>query len=139
MIQGNVEDVSPFFQSTKGYGLYWDNYSPTLFTDNEEETSFRSDVGDCMDYYFMYGGDADGVVAQVRYLTGEVPMFPLWTYGYWQSKERYKSQEETVGVVRKYRELGVLTVLFKIGNIGDTTICGMLWTFRILNSIIPKK
>ena len=107
MIQGNVEDVSPFFQSTKGYGLYWDNYSPTLFTDNEEETSFRSDVGDCMDYYFMYGGDADGVVAQVRYLTGEVPMFPLWTYGYWQSKERYKSQEETVGVVRKYRELGV--------------------------------
>ena len=66
MIQGNVEDVSPFFQSTKGYGLYWDNYSPTLFTDNEEETSFRSDVGDCMDYYFMYGGDADGVVAQVR-------------------------------------------------------------------------
>ena len=28
-----------------------------------------------MDYYFMYGGDADGVVAQVRHLTGEVPMF----------------------------------------------------------------
>mgnify|MGYP000107957904 FL=1 len=53
-----------------------------------------------MDYYFMYGGDADGVVAQVRHLTGEVPMFPLWTYGYWQSKERYKSQGETVGVVR---------------------------------------
>ncbi len=70
MIQGNVEDVSPFFQSTKGYGLYWDNYSPTLFTDNEKETSFRSEVGDCMDYYFMYGGDADGVVAQVRYLMG---------------------------------------------------------------------
>lgn len=107
LMQGNVEDVSPFFQSTKGYGLYWDNYSPTLFEDNEEETSFRSDVGDCVDYYFMYGGDADGVVAQVRHLTGQVPMFPLWTYGYWQSKERYKSQGEVVGVVRKYRELGV--------------------------------
>ena len=107
MIQGNTEDYSPFFQTTKGYGLYWDNYSPTLFVDDANETSFRSDVGDCMDYYVMYGGDADGVVAQVRYLTGEVPMFPLWTYGYWQSKERYKSQDETVGVVRKYRELGV--------------------------------
>ena len=34
-------------------------------------------------------------------------MFPLWTYGYWQSKERYKSQEEVVDVVRKYRELGI--------------------------------
>lgn len=107
LIQGNVEDVSPFFQSTKGYGLFWDNYSPTLFTDNESETSFRSEVADCIDYYFMYGANADGVIAQMRYLTGEVPMFPLWTYGFWQSKERYKSQEETVGVVKKYRELGV--------------------------------
>jgi len=34
-------------------------------------------------------------------------MFPLWTFGYWQSKERYKSQNELVGVVQKYRELGV--------------------------------
>lgn len=107
LIQGNVEDVSPFFQSTKGYGVFWDNYSPTLFTDNEVETSFRSEVGDCVDYYFMYGKNADGVIAQVRSLTGQAPMFPLWTYGYWQSKERYKSQEEVVDVVRKYRELGI--------------------------------
>lgn len=55
----------------------------------------------------MYGKNADGVIAQVRSLTGQAPMFPLWTYGYWQSKERYKSQEEVVDVVRKYRELGV--------------------------------
>jgi glycoside hydrolase family 31 protein len=107
LLQGNVEDVSPFFQSTKGYGVFWDNYSPTLFTDNEVETSFRSEVGDCVDYYFMYGKNADGVIAQVRNLTGQAPMFPLWTYGYWQSKERYKSQEEVVDVVRKYRELGI--------------------------------
>ena len=107
LVQGNVEDVSPFFQSTKGYGVFWDNYSPTLFTDNEVETSFRSEVGDCVDYYFMYGKNADGVIAQVRSLTGQAPMFPLWTYGYWQSKERYKSQKEVVDVVRKYRELGI--------------------------------
>lgn len=107
LVQGNVEDVSPFFQSTKGYGLFWDNYSGTTYTDNEQETSFRSEVGDCIDYYFMYGGSADGVIAEVRTLTGDVPMMPLWSYGFMQSKERYKSQEETVGVVKKYRELGI--------------------------------
>ena len=107
LMPGNVEDGITFFQSVKGYGLFWDNYSPTNFADKPEGTSFQSEVGDCIDYYFMYGGDADGVVAQMRALTGQVPMFPLWTYGYFQSKERYKSQEETVGVVRKYRELGV--------------------------------
>lgn len=107
MVQNNTEDFVTFFQSVKGYGLFWDNYSPTNFSDNQEETVFQSEVGDCIDYYFMVGGNADGVVTQMRDLTGDVPMFPLWTYGFWQSKERYKSQDETVGVVRKYRELGV--------------------------------
>ena len=107
MIQGNTDDYIPFFHSVKGYGLFWDNYSPTQFTDTPEETSFVSEVGDGIDYYFLYGVDAEGVVAAMRDLTGDVPMFPLWSYGYWQSKERYKSQDETVGVVRRYRELGV--------------------------------
>src|SRR5690606_28627607 len=105
--QNNTWDFVPFFQSVKGYGVYWDNYSPTNFNDKQDGTTFFSEVGECIDYYFMYGGDADGVVASMRNLTGQVPMFPLWTYGYWQSKERYKSQEEIVGVVKKYRELGV--------------------------------
>jgi alpha-D-xyloside xylohydrolase len=107
MVQGNTDDYVPFFLSAKGYGLFWDNYSPTIFEDTPETTSFKSDVGDCIDYYFMYGGNADGTIACMRDLTGQAPMFPLWTYGYWQSKERYKSQEELVGVVKKYRELGV--------------------------------
>jgi alpha-D-xyloside xylohydrolase len=107
MVQGNTDDYIPFFQSVKGYGLFWDNYSPTIFSDNQNETSFSSEVGDCVDYYFMNGGNADGVIAQMRNLTGQAPMFPLWTYGFWQSKERYKSQDELVNVVKKYRELGV--------------------------------
>jgi alpha-D-xyloside xylohydrolase len=107
MVQNNTEDFIPFFISAKGYGLYWDNYSPTVFEDNPESTSFKSDVGDGIDYYFMSGNNADGVIACMRDLTGQVPMFPLWTFGYWQSKERYKSQDELVGVVKKYRELGV--------------------------------
>ncbi|WP_010663040.1 glycoside hydrolase family 31 protein [Marinilabilia salmonicolor] len=107
MVQNNTQDFVPFFQSNKGYGLFWDNYSPTTFSDNKEQTTFSSEVGDGIDYYFMHGENADSVVAQMRELTGQVPMFPLWTYGYWQSRERYKSQDETVGIVRKYRELGV--------------------------------
>jgi alpha-D-xyloside xylohydrolase len=107
MVQNNTWDFVTFFQSVKGYGLFWDNYSPTTFKDDPSETSFSSEVGEGIDYYFMHGGDADGVIAEMRDLTGQVPMFPLWTYGFWQSKERYKSQQETVGVVKKHRELGV--------------------------------
>lgn len=107
MIQGNTQDYIPFIHSAKGYGVFWDNYSPTTFKDSPEETSFQSEVGDCIDYYFLYGQNADGVIASMRDLTGSAPMFPLWTYGYWQSKERYKSQDELIAVVKKYRELNV--------------------------------
>ena len=107
MVQGNVDDYVPFLVSTKGYGLFWDNYSPTIFEDKPESTSFQSEVGDCIDYYFILGDNIDGSIAGKRELTGQAPMFPLWTFGYWQSKERYKSQNELVGVVSKYRELGV--------------------------------
>ena len=107
MIQNNTWDFVPFFQSVKGYGIFWDNYSPTQFTDTPQKTSFSSEVGEGVDYYFIYGKNADGVVAGMRNLTGKVPMIPLWTYGFWQSKERYKSQDELVDVVKKYRDLKV--------------------------------
>ncbi len=97
----------PIIQSTKGYGMFWDNYSPTTYTDNPQEMSFNSDVGECIDYYFMYGENADGVIAQIRDLTGQAPMYPLWTFGFWQSRERYKSQWETMETVDQYRKLGV--------------------------------
>jgi alpha-D-xyloside xylohydrolase len=107
MIQGNTDDYIPIFQSVKGYGVFWDNYSPTVFTDKPEGTSFKSDVGDCIDYYFMFGGNADGVIRNIRTLTGQSPLFPLWTFGFFQSRERYKSQDELLEVIRKYRELKI--------------------------------
>ena len=107
MEQSNLEDFQNVLQSIKGWGLYWENYSPTLFEDNAEGMSFTSEAGQGIDYYFMYGGSADGVIAQMRHLTGDVPMFPLWTYGYWQSKERYKTAAETESIVDQYRALQV--------------------------------
>ena len=108
MEQSNLEDFQNVLQSIKGWGIFWDNYSRTQFDDDPlKGMSFSSEVGDCEDYYFMYGGSADGVIAQMRGLSGDVPMFPLWTYGFWQCKERYKSAAEVLSVVDKYRQLQV--------------------------------
>ena len=107
MEQSNLEDFQNVLQSIKGWGIYWDNYSPTQFDDDNSGMSFTSEVGEAVDYYFMYGGSADGVIAEMRHLSGDVPMFPLWTYGFWQSKERYKSPAEVVGVVDRHRKLQV--------------------------------
>ena len=107
MEQSNLEDFQNVLQSIKGWGIYWENYSPTQFDDDANGMSFTSEVGEGIDYYFMYGGSADGVIAQMRHLSGDVPMFPMWTYGFWQSKERYKTAAETEGIVDQYRALQV--------------------------------
>lgn len=109
MMQSNLEDFQNIFHSQKGYAVFWDNYSPTQLTDrpNDGGMTLTSEVGELLDYYFIYGETADGVVALIRELTGDVPMIPLYAYGYWQSRERYKSSRELTEVVDKYRQLGV--------------------------------
>ena len=107
MEQSNLEDFQNVLQSIKGWGLYWENYSPTQFDDDANGMTFTSEAGSGIDYYFMYGGSADGVIAQMRHLSGDVPLFPLWTYGFWQSKERYKTAAETESIVDQYRALQV--------------------------------
>ncbi len=102
----NMKICIPYFLSVKGYGIFWDNYAATTYTDNAQETSFES-MGDGSDYYFIYGGNADGVVAGMRNLTGQAPMIPLWGFGYLQSKERYKNQSQSVDVIQTYRRLKV--------------------------------
>ena len=103
----NMFTYSPYFMSpVKGYAVYWDNYSISEFMDTPQELAFQS-LGHCADYYFMYGGNADGIIAQVRDLTGHSPMLPLWAYGFFQSKERYHTQEESLNVLKKYRELQI--------------------------------
>ncbi|MCM1035706.1 MAG: glycoside hydrolase family 31 protein [Bacteroides sp.] len=108
LMPGNIDDGFPVVQSSKGYGIVWDNYSPTLFEDNNKGMTFTSDIADAVDYYFINGdGSTDKVVAQMRKISGDVPMFPLWTYGYWQSRERYKTQHEPTAVVKRYREQNI--------------------------------
>ncbi|SHF00522.1 alpha-D-xyloside xylohydrolase [Mariniphaga anaerophila] len=103
-LQANMDIVNPFLVSTNRYGILWDNYSSSMFKDDETGYSFSSEVADASDYYFVYGKDMDEVIAGYRELTGEVPMFGKWVYGFWQSKERYKSFAELENVVKEYRK-----------------------------------
>ncbi len=107
LMPDNTEDGIPYVHSSKNYSVFWDNYSPTQFSDNSEGFTFNSEVADGVDYYFLSGNNADQVVAQMRSLTGRVPMMPLWAYGFMQSKERYKSQAELLDVLRTYRKQGI--------------------------------
>ena len=66
-------------------------------------TSLWSEVGDGVDYYFVYGPALDRVVAGYRKLTGEAPMMPRWAFGLWQSRQRYETQQQSLDVVDGFR------------------------------------
>jgi alpha-D-xyloside xylohydrolase len=104
LVQSNTDAVTPFLISTQGYGILWDNYSKTIFSDDREKASLWSDVGDNIDYYFIAGVNMDQVIAGYRDLTGKAPMYGKWAYGYWQSKEHYKTRDELLGIAHEYRK-----------------------------------
>jgi alpha-D-xyloside xylohydrolase len=69
-----------------------------------ETTTFRSEVGQAIDYYFFYGPELNRVIADYRRFTGEAPLFPKWAYGYWQCRERYHSQQEILDTAAEFRK-----------------------------------
>ena len=74
-----------------------------LPADEAGDLSIWSEAGQMIDYYVVAGGDADGVLAGYRQLTGKATVLPKWSYGFWQSRERYKTQDELTGVLDEYR------------------------------------
>lgn len=104
LYQQNMKAVVPMFVSTKGYGFLFDSYSLMKFHDDQHGSYVWTDVDDQMDYYFIHGPEFDHIVKHYRYLTGQVPLFPKWAFGYIQSKERYQTQEELIEIVKEYRK-----------------------------------
>ncbi|MDX9904548.1 MAG: glycoside hydrolase family 31 protein [Bacteroidales bacterium] len=82
-------------------------YLPPLDEEEQQRISFWSEVADQVDYYFISGGSMDEVISGYRTLTGKAPVMPKWAMGFWQSRQRYTTQEEVLGVVKEYRERGI--------------------------------
>ncbi len=74
-----------------------------LSDEEQNRLTLSSEVGSRIDYYFIYGSDADEVVRGYRLITGKTPVMPKWAMGLWQSRERYKTQQELLDVVKEYR------------------------------------
>ena len=63
-----------------------------------------SEMNKKMDYYFVYGDSMDEIIKGYRTLTGKSQIMPKWAMGYWQSRERYKTQEEMLSTLKGFRD-----------------------------------
>ena len=69
--------------------------------------SLTSDAASAIDYYYIAGSNLDEVISGYRKLTGKAVMLPRWAYGFWQSRQRYKTQAEVLGIAKEYRKRGL--------------------------------
>jgi len=102
--QENTNIAIPLLVSTNGYGIFWNNSSRSRVNNRFVHALYVSaEVADRVDYYFIYGPEPDQIIGRYRELTGEVPLFGRWAYGFWQCKNKYQSQKELETVAAKYR------------------------------------
>lgn len=105
--QANRKIAIPVLVSSLGYGLLLNTDSPFVFHDDEYGSCLYGECDDELDYFFLYGGDMDGVVREYRKLTGKAAMLPKWAFGYIQSQERYETAEEILSLAKEYRRRGI--------------------------------
>jgi alpha-D-xyloside xylohydrolase len=72
--------------------------------EEQNRFSLASEVAREIDYYFVRGNNADEVISGYRQLTGKAPIVPKWAMGFWQSRERYKTQDEILNIVKEFRD-----------------------------------
>lgn len=70
----------------------------------QNRISFWSEMGKQIDYYFIHGENPDKIISGYRTITGKAQVMPKWAMGFWQSRERYKTQKELLDNLREFRK-----------------------------------
>lgn len=106
LVHRNAEVSIPFVVSERGYGFLWNlpGTGRVDFASNEIRWHADQTVG--LDYW-VTAGSPEEILAHYADATGHVPELPAWASGFWQSKLRYRTQEELLDVVREHRRRGL--------------------------------
>ncbi|MCR5475165.1 MAG: family 31 glucosidase [Lachnospiraceae bacterium] len=107
LAQRNSQASVPFAVSSLGYGILWNNPAIGRCVFGKNITTFEAYSTKVLDYWVVVGDDPAQIIKAYASVTGTVPMMPEYGLGFWQCKLRYQTQEELLGVARKYHELGI--------------------------------
>ncbi|MBX9388636.1 TIM-barrel domain-containing protein [Streptomonospora nanhaiensis] len=124
LVQRNAEVTIPFLFSSRGYGLLWNSPAVGRVELAGNGTRWVADSARQIDYWVTTGPDPAAVLDHYSAATGRAPMLPEWASGFWQSKLRYKTQEELLEVAREYKRRGlplsvIVSDFFHWTHLGD--------------------
>ena len=104
LYQQNMKIAMPVLVSSSGYGILFDTCAYSTFRDDVHGSYFWTDCVEQFDFYFCKGPEFDDIVSSIRKLSGRPSMIPKWAFGFIQSKERYKNQQEIIETALEHRK-----------------------------------
>ncbi len=132
LAQRNSQVSIPFVLSSKGYGFLWNNPAIGYASFGRNRTEWRAESARQLDYWVTAGDNPAEIEEHYADATGHVPMMPSYGTGLWQSKLRYRTQQEVLEIAGEYRKRGLpLDVMvidfFHWTAQGDWRFDPMLW------------
>jgi alpha-glucosidase len=88
------------------YGIFFDNSAKSFFNfgaSNNRTSSFYADTGE-MNYYFLHGKSIPEILSAYSWLTGNMPLPPLWSLGFQQCRYSYYPDQEVINLADKFRQ-----------------------------------
>jgi alpha-D-xyloside xylohydrolase len=107
LVQRNGEVSIPFVLSDRGYGLLWNSPAVGRVEFAENATRWQAGQGREIDYWLTAAPTPRQILGRYADATGHAPELPAWASGFWQSKLRYRTQDELLAVAREYHRRGL--------------------------------
>ena len=104
LYQNNMKIPMPVVLSSRNYALLFDASCMFSYEEQDNTMTFDFDAVDSLAYYVITGENFDELIAGIRFLTGKAVMLPKWAFGYIQSKERYKTQQEILTTAAEFKK-----------------------------------
>ena len=105
--QRNSQVSIPFVLSNRGYGMLWNNPAIGEVAFGKNVTKWTAYSTTQIDYWITAGDKPSEIEEHYANATGKVPKMPHYATGLWQSKLRYRTQDEVLQVAREYKKRGL--------------------------------
>ena len=104
LAQGRKAQLRIEWQPDGGEAYCGLRVAETRSAEERGKLSVWSEMAKDMDYYFIAGENLDQVISGYRTLTGKASLYPKWVLGFWQSRERYKTQDDIESTLSGFRK-----------------------------------
>ncbi|MFD5087923.1 TIM-barrel domain-containing protein [Kitasatospora sp. NPDC058406] len=107
LVLRNGEVAIPFTLSSRGYGLLWNLPAIGRVELAANQTRWVADAAEQIDYWITTGPTPADIMRHYADATGHAPVLPEWALGLWQSRLRYRTQADLLGIAHEYRRRGL--------------------------------